>query len=198
MRYDRKHKAESRAKILQAAAREIRIKGPEKVGVAEVMTRAGLTHGAFYAHFESKDALVAEAVDAMFSEPRRLTQALDDALADSDADLGVAFRAFVSSYLSAEHRDAPERGCPLPALAADMGRIEGAARVRFAAGVERLTDRIATALERFGVVDPRAEANATLAQMAGAIGLARAVDDAGLSHAIVRDTRKALTARFSL
>lgn len=198
MRYGREHKAQSRIRIVQSAAREIRIKGPEKVGVAEVMASAGLTHGAFYAHFPSKDVLVAEAIDAMFSETRRSTQALDHALADKDADLRAAFKAFVSSYLSTDHRDAPERGCPLPCLSADMARAQGAASARFTDGVERLSGRIGTVLERLGVAEPGAEANAVLAQMAGAIGLARAVGSAALSDSILRDTSSAIFARFGL
>jgi TetR/AcrR family transcriptional regulator, transcriptional repressor for nem operon len=198
VRYGREHKSESRSRIVESAAREFRIKGPDKVGVADVMSGAGLTHGAFYAHFASKDALVAEAIDAMFSETRRLTQALDVALAGGEAEIRTAFRAFVGSYLSAQHRDAPECGCPLPALAADMARTDSAAKARFAAGVERLSGRIAAVLERLGFAESVAEANVMLAQLAGAIGLARAVGDSARSDAILRDTFKAIATRFDL
>lgn len=198
MRYAREHKAESRLKIVQSAARDIRLKGPDRVGVAEVMASAGLTHGAFYAHFPSKDALVAEAIEAMFNEPRRLTQALDAALADPAADLRPAFRAFVRSYLSPDHRDQPERGCPLPSLAGDVGRAGGSISACFSEGVERLSSQIAAVLDRLGIAEPIAEANATLAQMAGAIGLARAVRGSALSDVILRDTFTSISARFSL
>lgn len=198
MRYAQEYKAESRARIVRSAAQQLRAKGPEKVGVAEVMAGAGLTHGAFYAHFASKDALVAEAIDAMFSETRRASQVLDDALAEANPKVRTAFKAFVSAYLSAEHRDAPERGCPLPSLAADVSRSDGPPRARFTAGVERMSGKIAAVLDRLGIAESETEANATLAQMAGAIGLARAVGSSVLSDAILADTLKSISVRFGL
>lgn len=194
MRYGQDHKAESRSRILDAAAQQIRAKGPEKVAVTDVMASAGLTHGGFYAHFPSKKALVAEAVDAMFAEGQRRT----NALADPATDIRAALRAHLTSYLSPEHRDGVERGCPLPSLAADIARGAGAAAPRFAAGLQRLTSRIEAALDRIGVPVPDAEANAVVAQMVGAVGLARAVGKGPQSDAILRDTLMNLLARYGL
>ena len=98
MRYTDQHKPQTRSRIVTAAARQIRMKGPDQLGVAAVMADAGLTHGGFYAHFASKDELIAEAVDAMFDEARRRTRALDDALADGSADLGAAFRGYLDLH----------------------------------------------------------------------------------------------------
>jgi TetR/AcrR family transcriptional repressor of nem operon len=198
MRYGLDHKAETRSRILDAAARQIRIKGPEKVAVTDVMASAGLTHGGFYAHFPSKKALVADAVDAMFAEGQRRTKALGDALADPATDIRAALRTHLTSYLSPEHRDGLERGCPLPSLAADIARGAGAAAPRFAAGLQRLTSRMEAALDRIGVAAPDAEANAVVAQMVGAVGLARAIGKGAQSDAILRDTLMNLLARYGL
>src|ERR1700754_2740159 len=107
MRYGEDHKEQTRARVLQEAAREIRAKGPDGIGVAAIMARAGLTHGGFYAHFKSKDALVAAALDTMFEDMRARFERRA-----SDADPRTALRAYVDFYLSAMHRDARDRGCP--------------------------------------------------------------------------------------
>ena len=198
MRYGKEHKTESRARIVSSAAQQIRANGPDKVAVADLMASAGLTHGGFYAHFTSKDALVAEAVDAMFIDAQRQTQAIGDALANPAGDIRVAFRAYLESYLSPRHRDGAERGCPLPSLAADMARGVGAANARFASGLKRLTSRIEAALERLHVAEAGAEANALVAQMVGAVALARAIGTGEQSDAMLRDTLTILVARYGL
>jgi TetR/AcrR family transcriptional regulator, transcriptional repressor for nem operon len=198
VRYGSEHKAETRSRILKAAAREFRLKGPDKVAVADLMASAGLTHGGFYAHFASKDVLVAEAVDAMFADGQRRNPAPDAALADETADRQSALRAYLASYLSPEHRDRPDRGCPLPALSADIARNAGAAQARFALGLDRMTSSTAAALTRIGVADPGREASAAVAQMVGAVALARAVGKGAQSDAILRDTLASLSARLGL
>lgn len=183
---------------MTAAARQIHTKGPDQLGVAAVMADVGLTHGGFYAHFASKDELIAEAVDAMFDEAQRRTRALDDALADESADLGAVFRGYLTGYLSPEHRDQPERGCPLPALSVDMARASSDKRARFVEGVDKLTLRIEAVLARMGAADPRTEAHWVLAAMIGGVGMARAVGEGPQSDAILRDTLKHLLERFGL
>ncbi len=197
MRYDPEHKAETRARIVQSAARAIRLKGSDQVGVADVMRSVGLTHGGFYAHFASKDALIAEAVDAMFADAH-LRSGMDVFLADDPADLRAAFRGYLAAYLSPEHRDRPDRGCPLPALSADVARGGGPAQARFAEGLAGLTARIEAILTRLGIADPPTEAVAVVAQMAGAVGLARAIGDGPASDAILHDTLATLSARLGL
>ncbi|CAA9496316.1 MAG: Transcriptional regulator, AcrR family [uncultured Sphingomonadaceae bacterium] len=198
MRYSDQHKPQTRSRIVTAAARQLRIKGPDQLGVAAVMADAGLTHGGFYAHFGSKDDLIAEAVDAMFDDARRQTRALDDALADETADLGAAFRAYLTSYLSPEHRDQPERGCPLPALSSDMARVSGVTRARFVQGVDKLASKIEAVMIRLGVADPRAEAHGVLAAMIGSVGMSRAVGKGPLSDAVLRDTLQTLIGKLGL
>ena len=198
MRYGSEHKAETRARIVGLAARQIRLKGPDRVAVAEVMAGAGLTHGGFYAHFASKEALMAEAIEAAFADAQSRAPALDQALADEAADVRGALRAYLGAYLSPAHRDRPERGCPLPALSGDIARTPGAARSRFAQGLDRMRSRIEAALTRIGADDPGGEASAVLAQMVGAVGLARALGKGAQSDALLRDTLASLSARLGL
>ena len=198
MRYSPDHKTESRKRILNAAAQQIRLKGPEKIGVADVMSAAGLTHGAFYAHFNSKDALVAEAIAAMFTEVQRHGGSLAEALDDEDADIRQALRVYLGGYLSPRHRDRPHGGCPLPTLAADLARTDGLARENFVSGIDRMTMRIQTALVRLGRSRAEADARAVVAQMVGAVGLARVVGVGAQSDAFLRDCLDALLTKLDL
>lgn len=192
MRYSNEHKAETRQRVLKEAAREIRAKGPEGVGVAGVMARAGLTHGGFYAHFPSKDALVAEAIGTMFDSARQRAGQLDG------DDPHAALRAYVDFYLSPAHRDSRERGCPLPALSGDFARAEAPMRERFGAGVAGLTGRLAAVLARIGWPEPDSEATVLIAQLVGAVALARSVGEGAQSEAILDRTREAIIARYGL
>ena len=198
MRYAPEHKSRSRARIVEAAALQVAGKGPEGVAVGEVMAAAGLTHGAFYAHFPSKSALVAEAVETMFTAAQPARNRLAEALADESADMRAALRAFLADYLSPRHRDGAERGCPLPALAVDMARGGGAARDRFAAGVTRITGRIEAALSRMGREGSATEARTVVAQIVGAVTLARAMGTSADSDAILSDNFDALIDRLAL
>jgi TetR/AcrR family transcriptional regulator, transcriptional repressor for nem operon len=192
VRYSNEHKAETRQWVLKGAAREIRAKGPDGVGVAGVMARAGLTHGGFYAHFESKDALVAEAIGTMFDSARQRAGQLDG------DDPHAALRAYVDFYLSPAHRDSREHGCPLPALSGDFARAEMPVRERFGTGVAGLTGRLAVVLGRIGCPDPDSEATALIAQLVGAVALARSVGEGAQSDAILARTHDAIVARYGL
>lgn len=198
MRYNAQHKVESKRRILKAAAQQIRASGPAGVSVANVMSAAGLTHGAFYAHFASKDALVAEAIGAMFADSGERKGGLRDLSTCSDADVPQILRTFVTGYLSASHRDRPERGCPLPILAADMARSDEAARATYVAGMDRMTQRIHEALARMGSERPDADARATVAQLVGALALARATGAGDASDAVLRDSCEAIVEKLAL
>ena len=193
MRYSETHKAETRERVLKEAAKEIRAKGPDNVAVAGVMARAGLTHGGFYAHFPSKDALVKEAIGAMFADARARTERID-----ADGDPRGVLRAYVDFYLSAKHRDSRDRGCPLPTLSGDFARSQPATRERFGAGVEGIASRLAAPLAALGFADPQAESHALLAQLVGGVALARAVGDPALSDAMLADTHASIVARYGL
>jgi TetR/AcrR family transcriptional repressor of nem operon len=193
VRYSNEHKAETRQRVLKEAAREIRAKGPDGVGVAGVMARAGLTHGGFYAHFESKDALVAEAIGTMFEGARKRSGQLEA----SDDPRG-ALRAYIDFYLSPAHRDSREHGCPLPALSGDFARAEAPVRERFGIGVAGLMVRLEDLLGRIGWPDPASEATALLAQMVGAVALSRSVGEGAPSDAILDRTHAVIVARYGL
>jgi TetR/AcrR family transcriptional repressor of nem operon len=193
MRYDAQHKELTRRKVLSEAAAAIRRRGPAGVGVADLMAQAGLTHGGFYAHFKSKDELVAEAISAMFDERYRGFRSY---VQGKEPTKGLA--TFVDRYLSTMHRDGIESGCPLPSLASDVARLPLAARRRFAAGAERLTQGIANVLREMGKADPRGLAASMLAEMVGALALSRAVADSGLSRQILTFSRDAIKRRLGL
>lgn len=193
MRYDAEHKERTRAKVLKEAARAIRSDGPHQVGVAEVMAKAGLTHGGFYAHFDSKRDLVAAAIAQMF----------DDSVAGFDRFIagkppGAALGAYIDFYLSPRHRDARATGCPLPALAADLPRLDEAAQAAFTFGVERLTAGICRLIAGLGRGNPAQLASSALAEMVGALSLARAIRDRSRSDAVLKHSHAALKRRLGL
>jgi TetR/AcrR family transcriptional repressor of nem operon len=193
LRYDGEHKSVTRARVLSEAAREIRAKGPAGVAVQAIMARAGLTHGGFYAHFASKDDLVAEAIGQMFVEAR---DRFDRSVAGDDP--AAALRSYIAFYLSAKHRDAREHGCPLAALSSDLPRLGDISRARFGEGVARLGGWLADALARHGVADAANAGSTMLSQMVGALSLARSVADMDQSDAILEAARSELIERFAL
>ena len=140
MRYDSDHKDRTKERLLKEAASAIRADGPDRVGVAAIMAKAGLTHGGFYAHFKSKNDLIEQAIGQMFDSAARRYETTT-----KDLDPGAALAAYLDFYLSRSHRDAPQRGCPLPALSGDLARMPAAARKRFTAGAQQVTARIGSA-----------------------------------------------------
>jgi len=193
MRYDAEHRGKTREKILKEAAAAIRAKGPEGVGVAALMKQAGLTHGGFYAHFASKDDLVAEAIGVMFEDARAR---FDHTMAERDP--AAALNAYVTFYLSQRHRDSRDRGCPIAALSTDMARLEPVSRERFGQGIATLTGWLADALGRHGVADTGPAASVMLSEMVGALSLSRAVADPAQSDAILAYAATAIRQRFNL
>jgi TetR/AcrR family transcriptional repressor of nem operon len=193
MRYGAEHKEETRKRVLKAAAKAIRADGPHRIAVAGVMAEVGLTHGGFYAHFKSKDDLVAASIDQMFAEGTERAQRETEGV-----DPATGLGRYLDFYLSPAHRDARGAGCPLPYLSADAPRMDPESRARFADGVARLTDRLAGLLARTGDPDPSANARSLLAEMVGALSLARADPDPERSLAILERSRAALKTRFGL
>ena len=193
MRYDAEHKQKTREKVLDAAAEAIRAEGPHKLGVAGVMAKAGLTQGGFYAHFASKDDLVAQTIEHMFGESA--ARWAHETAGRTPKDGLVAY---VDFYLSPGHRDARGAGCPLPFLASDLPRLTEDARGKFAAGVGRLRGRLAEMLTELGREDPQADASSLLSELVGALSLARAEPDPAASDAILERSRTAVKRRFGL
>ena len=174
MKVSREQMAENRRRILDVASRLFRDKGFDAVSVAEVMKAAGLTHGGFYGHFNSKDDLVA--------------QTLTHALA-ADTIEGGDFRAYVGSYLSARHRDNAAGGCPTASLAAAVRHQTPAARSAMTEGLRSQIDRIGRALPKPAAADSRRIAIGSWAAMVGAVILARSIDDPGLADEVLEQTR---------
>ena len=193
MRYDLDHKQKTRERVLRAAAKAIRTQGPHRVGVAGVMRDAGLTHGGFYAHFASKDELVASAIGQMFEQAKARFQN-----EVKDYPPARALGAYIDFYLSPGHRDARASGCPIPTLAGDLPRLDRAARTRFSEGVAALTRSVAARIEQLGHAEPQALARSVVAEMVGALSLARAEPDVDKSNAMLADSRQLVKERLGV
>lgn len=194
MRYGDDHKQKTRVRILTAAAEAIRADGPHRVSVAQVMKMAGLTHGGFYAHFASKEDLIAEAIDLMFVEGAEQFSA-----AGQNRSAEAALSAYIDFYLSRAHRDQHKASCPLPLLAADAPRLEGQAQTRFSRGAANLEAKLATHLTKAAPGQNAAEeAGSILAELVGAVSLARAEPNARRSDEILARSRAALKRRLGL
>jgi TetR/AcrR family transcriptional repressor of nem operon len=192
MRYDTHHKARTREKVLREAANAIRAEGPDRIGVAALMAKAGLTHGGFYAHFESKDELVAKAIEQMFEDRYESVIARM-----GGKPAGEQLESFIDGYLSPRHRDDPSHGCPIPTLSGELVRMPDAARRSFAAGSERLAKWIAALLTDVGVAEPRDLASSIMAEMVGAVALARVVEEPAKSSRLLKASRESIKARIA-
>ncbi|MEO8714485.1 MAG: helix-turn-helix domain-containing protein [Acetobacteraceae bacterium] len=173
--------AASRARIIEAAGRLFREHGFDAVGVDAVMREAGLTHGGFYAHFSSKEALVAEAASSALSR----SAARWEALSRDEPDTALA--RIVASYLDPTHVAAPARGCMLTALGPEVAR-RPAARPGVTAAIRVMLAALARCLPG----GRRERAVAAFCTMVGAVVLARASDDAGLAGEILEAARGAV------
>jgi TetR/AcrR family transcriptional repressor of nem operon len=193
MRYGPEHKKETRARVLQQAGRAIRAEGPHRIGVAEVMARAGLTHGGFYAHFASKDDLVAAAIAQMFEEARATFERVT-----TGKPAREALRAYIDLYLSPRHRDAKETGCPLAALSGDLPRLSAPARRQFTAGFGTLAAAFSNLISASGMPDSETLARSVLAEMVGALILARGTAGSKQSNAILETSRRSVASRLGL
>jgi AcrR family transcriptional regulator len=166
-------------RIVGAAARAIRRSGYSGTGVADIMKDVGLTHGGFYAHFASREAMLAEAADQAGAESvATLTRVA------AAAPAREAFRSLIQAYLSKEHVKHAETGCPVAALGSEMPRQ--AAKVRRAATrrIKEVIDLVARHSPEQGTPGAYEHALVTVATMVGALVLARAVDDPKLSDAV--------------
>jgi TetR/AcrR family transcriptional repressor of nem operon len=193
MRYDAEHKQRTHQKVLKAAAKTIRAKGPDRVAVAEVMAQVGLTHGGFYAHFASKDDLVAAAVGQMFDESRARLE-----YETANRSPREALAGYIDFYLSREHRAARRSGCPIAALASDLPRLNTKVRNQFADGRQRLVRALGGLLEQTGNRHAEADANSMFAELLGALSLARMEADGALSDALLDDSKRSIKRRLGL
>jgi TetR/AcrR family transcriptional repressor of nem operon len=176
-RYDKDHKRLSRERIIEAAGRRFKTDGIDGSGVATLMKDAGLTNGAFYGHFESKDDLVSTAVGEELRAQRELLAGLQPGVA--------GLEQFIRAYLSVEHRDDLAGGCPSAALLDEIGRCTDRTRRSYSDGIVAVVDDLAA---RLGDVEPHAGRVIVLgvfASMVGTLQLSRALTDRALADAVL-------------
>ncbi|CCE00849.1 TetR family transcriptional regulator [Bradyrhizobium sp. STM 3809] len=189
MRKTREQTAESKAKIVDTAARLLRERGVAGASIADVMAAAGMTQGGFYRHFTSKNDMLAAATRHAFT-------AMAGGM-DRDTDAGspeAALAAYVARYLSPEHIAHPGEGCPAAGFGADAGRMPDVLGAEFAEGAEQLITRVAAGLVARGLaeLEARAEAIRTLTMLVGTVVIARALGASPLRDEIVAAAREKL------
>ena len=177
MRYSKDQKQATRQRIVEAAGRRFKQDGIDGAGVAAVMSDAGLTNGAFYAHFTSKEDLVAN----VLAEQVRAQRQSFDAQAPDRAGL----EAFIRAYLSPQHRDQCADGCPSAALLDEIARRPAATRRVFTDELTRSMDDIASRLDPADAEAARTDALALFGLMVGTLQLARALTDRDLSDQLL-------------
>jgi len=190
MRYSKEHKQETHAKIVKKAAVLLREKGAHGIGVADLMKEAGLTHGGFYAHFESREALVIEAFAyAMDRSTERWRKIAEQTPPDK------RLQTIIQSYLTPVHRDDPGHGCAVPALGADIARESPKTRKAFAAKLDQMIGMIADQIPDVPSKVARKQAVVTLATMMGTLVLARIAGTGEFSDEILGAGREAALER---
>jgi TetR/AcrR family transcriptional regulator, transcriptional repressor for nem operon len=191
MRYSPEHKAETHRKIVKDASRRVRSEGMTGAAVSAVMRDAGLTHGGFYKHFESKDELLMESLSEAFEEiANRLTEAAEKVKPKS------AWKAIVQTYLSLEFCDHVEFGCPLPALAPEMARAGKAMRPRILEELIKYRSRMLPYMPGRRAADKEHAFFAIFSTMAGAIEIARLLPDPAMREKVLASARDLLLRGF--
>jgi TetR/AcrR family transcriptional regulator, transcriptional repressor for nem operon len=192
MRYSKDHKQETHETIVKKASVRLREKGAHGISVADLMKEAGLTHGGFYAHFDSREALVIEAfayaMDRSVERWRKLVEEVPP-----ERRLAV----IADSYLTRAHRDDPGHGCAVPALAAEIARESPKTRKAFAARLEQMIDMLADQIPDVPRAAARKQAMASLATMMGTLVLARIAGNGEFSDAILDAGRDAVRQRVA-
>jgi TetR/AcrR family transcriptional repressor of nem operon len=190
VRYSPDHKEKTREAIIRAAAERVRAGGLEAVSVAGIMAEAGLTHGGFYAHFGSRDALLAAAIARLFDEAT-------DTVGRYEAKYGreAGLKRYADFYLSPKHRDDATIGCPIPALAAETRRAAPEVMRAFDEGLDRLGDRLGRLMPKGGrPIEQKRAALALLGEMAGVLSVSRAIRDLRQSNEYLSAARKSVLA----
>lgn len=183
MARSQEEKARTHERILRIASKRLRETGLNGIGVADLMKEAGLTVGGFYKHFESRDALVAEAVGA--------SMGIWEAKREAAEQAGTALRldSLLDDYLGTGHRDHPGVGCAFSALAPDLARADAKTRRCATEQLRRNFDTLAGLLGDSGDGSARARAILAFSAMVGALSLARVADDDALSREILETVR---------
>ena len=190
MRYSREHKLETHARIVKKASVRLREKGAHGIGVADLMKEAGLTHGGFYAHFDSREALVIEAFAYAMERSTERWRKLAERTAPEKR-----LATIVESYLTPAHRDDPGHGCAVPTLGAEIARESPKTRKAFAAKLEQMIDMMADQVPELPRKVARQQAIAALSTMAGALVLSRVAGTGEFSEEILGAGREAALSR---
>lgn len=187
MRYSKDHKAETHERIVKNASVRLRESGAASIGVADLMKEAGLTHGGFYAHFASRDALIGEAfAHAMDQTVKRWRKRAEE------AQEGKELASIVTRYLTPQHRDDVGNGCALPSLGAEVLRADLKTRKAIAAKLEEMIDIISEQMPAQTTKAARREAIGTLATMMGSLLLARMAGAGEFSEEILAAGRQSI------
>jgi TetR/AcrR family transcriptional repressor of nem operon len=193
VRYEAGHNEKIRAGLLAEAGKAILLDGPHQVSVASVMKRAGMTHGSFYVHFESREAMLVAAIERLFRASRWRWRH-----ETKDRPLAAGLAAYVDFYLSAEHRDMRDSGCVIPALASDVWRLSPGCRAAYAEGTQRQVALVAARLAELGHADAGSLARSVNAEMVGALALGRVEPDERRSRALLAASRAAVKRRLEV
>jgi TetR/AcrR family transcriptional repressor of nem operon len=189
MRHSKAEKAKTHERIVAIASKRFREEGLAGIGIADLMKDAGLTVGGFYKHFNSRDALVAEAVGSALELWKRQVDAA------ASGGLPVTYESLVDEYLSEAHRNHPGTGCAVSALAGDLARADRRTRALVSRKVRDNIELLASLIRntnKTGSGSARAQAVLTYCALVGAIGMARAVSDEELSREILKTAAQRL------
>jgi TetR/AcrR family transcriptional regulator, transcriptional repressor for nem operon len=191
MRYRPEHRVEIHQKIVKDAARRLRAEGLTGAAVSAVMRDAGLTHGGFYKHFASKDELLLESLSEAFRE-------IADVLAHAaeKCQPGTAWKAIVKAYLSAEHCDHAECGCPLAALAPELARADKAMKARILRELKKYKSRMLPFMPGRRAADKERAFRAIISTMLGAVAIARILPDQATRASVLANARDFLLRSF--
>jgi TetR/AcrR family transcriptional repressor of nem operon len=190
MRYSREHKLETHARIVKRASVRLREKGAHGIGVADLMKDAGLTHGGFYAHFDSREALVIEAFAHAMDRSTERWRKIGET---TPPDKRLAM--IVDSYLTPVHRDDPGHGCAIPTLGAEIARESPKTRKAFAAKLEQMIDMMADQISDVSRKAARKQATSAIATMMGTLVMARVAGTGEFSEEILAAGREAVLGR---
>jgi TetR/AcrR family transcriptional repressor of nem operon len=191
MRYRPEHKLATHRKIVQDASHRVRAEGLTGAAVMAVMQDAGLTHGGFYKHFDSKDELLVESLSEAF---REIIDAL--ARAAEKAPPGEAWKTIVKTYLSIEYCDHAERGCPMSALAPELARVDKKMKPRVVAELVNYKSRMTPFMPGRRAADKEQAFFAIFSTMIGAIQIARLLPERGMRKKVLGNAREFLLGSF--
>jgi TetR/AcrR family transcriptional regulator, transcriptional repressor for nem operon len=187
MRKSKKEAEETRKRIVEMAADEFRQHGIATSSIADLMAAAGLTHGGFYRHFDSKEQLVAEATAAALDT---ILDTLATAAAGKKGRNGL--KAASAAYLSAEHRDNLRHGCPLAALGSELARSDKRVRDVATTGFSRMVEILVAHFDESRAAEAMKRAMATAAAMIGAVTMSRVLVDQKLSDSLLQAVKESI------